>query len=732
MAFCYYETNMLKKLARTSYRHRWIVLAIWVAILVGINFAATHYGDNFSSQFRTSKTDSQQAVDILQQRFPALAGGTGQIVFKVPTGATDMNIQMDMDYIFAEVLKVPHVSGIVSPFTPAGAQQVSRDGQIAYAQIQFDQSGEAIPQSSVKQIRDIVASNQIKGVEIELGGDIFQTQMKPGNSELYGIIAAIFILLISFGSVLAMGLPITMALFGIGIGVAFVKLLSHFIALPDITIELASMIGIGVGIDYALFIVTRYRQNLEEGRDPEQAVVKAIDTAGRSVLFAGTTVVISLLGMVLIGVSFISGMGIGSATVVLITMLASITLLPAILGFVGLKIDSLRLPHFGKTKTKEHSVWYRWSRFLQRNPWPAMVLSLGFLLILTIPLFSMRLGSSDASSRPTSDTTRRAYDLIGQGFGVGANGPLLLVAELPAGQANQSMAELTEFKAKLAAMPGVQSVSPAVPNQQMTAAVMQVIPTTSPQDQATSQLIKSIRQVAPANVHVGGITASFDDLADLLQSRLPLFIGIVLVLSFILLLVVFRSVLVPLKAVIMNLLSIGAAYGVLVAVFQWGYGSSLLGLGHTGPIESFVPMIMFAILFGLSMDYEVFLLSRIKEEYDRTGDNATAVADGLNYTARVITAAAAIMVTVFASFVLNDNRIIKEFGLGLAVAVLLDASIVRMILVPSSMELLGKANWWFPRWLNWLPKLHIDGAAEDEPTPPAKPSRKSGKSRTKR
>jgi RND superfamily putative drug exporter len=294
------------------------------------------------------------------------------------------------------------------------------------------------------------------------------------------------------------------------------------------------------------------------------------------------------------------------------------------------------------------------------------------------------------------------------------------------------MAELTEFKAKLAAIPGVQSVSPAVPNQQLTAAVMQVIPTTSPQDQATSQLIKSIRQVAPANVHVGGITASFDDLADLLQSRLPLFIGIVLVLSFILLLVVFRSVLVPLKAVIMNLLSIGAAYGVLVAVFQWGYGSSLLGLGHTGPIESFVPMIMFAILFGLSMDYEVFLLSRIKEEYDRTGDNATAVADGLNYTARVITAAAAIMVTVFASFVLNDNRIIKEFGLGLAVAVLLDASIVRMILVPSSMELLGKANWWFPRWLNWLPKLHIDGAAEDEPTPPAKPSRKSGKSRTKR
>lgn len=715
---------MLKKLARTSYHHRWIVLAVWVALLVGINYAAIHYGDRFSSQFRTSNTDSQQAVDILQEKFPAFAGGTGQVVYKAPAGVTDPAVSAGMQGLFEKIQKVPHVLAVVSPYSPVGATQISKDGQIAYAQIQFDQSGEEVSQDTINQIRDIVANNQVNGVEIDLGGDLFQSQMKPGNSELYGIIAAIFILLISFGSVLAMGLPITMALFGIGIGIAFVKLLSHFVALPDITIELASMIGIGVGIDYALFIVTRYRENLAGGHNPEQAVVKAIDTAGRSVLFAGTTVVISLLGMILIGVGFISGMGIGSAATVLITMIASVTLLPAILGFVGLKIDSLRLPHFGRTKTKEHSVWYRWSRFLQRNPWPAMVLSLGFLLILTIPLFSMRLGSSDASSRPTSDPTRRAYDLIGQGFGVGTNGPLLVVAELPKDQ-GQGMTELAQFQAKLAGTTGVQSVTPPIPNQQMTAAVIQVIPTTSPQDEATSKLIQTIRKEAPANVHVGGITASFDDLADLLQSRLPLFIGIVLLLSFVLLLLVFRSILVPLKAVIMNLLSIGAAYGVLVAVFQWGYGSSLLGLGSTGPIESFVPMIMFAILFGLSMDYEVFLLSRIKEEYDRTGDNATAVADGLNYTARVITAAAAIMVTVFASFVLDNNRVIKEFGLGLAVAVLLDASVVRMILVPSSMELLGKANWWFPKWLQWLPKLHVEGDPEE-------PVKKSRQTRTKR
>lgn len=723
---------MLKKLARTSYHHRWIVLTIWVALLVGINVAAIKYGDNFSSEFRTKQTDSQQAVDILQAKFPAFAGGTGQVVYKAPAGVTNSEVQTGMDRIFTKIQQVPEVLAVISPYSPTGATQISKDGQIAYAQVQFKQPAEQVSPDTINQIRDIVANNQVAGVEIDLGGDLFQSQMAPGDSELYGIIAAVIILLISFGSVLAMGLPITMALFGIGIGIAFVKLLSHFVALPDITIQLASMIGIGVGIDYALFIVTRYRQNLSEGKTAEEAVVKAIDTAGRSVLFAGTTVVISLLGMILIGVGFISGMGIGSAATVLITMIASITLLPAILGFVGLKIDSLRLPHFGRTKTKEHSVWYRWSRFLQRNPWPAMVLSLGFLLILTIPLFSMRLGSSDASSRPTSDTTRRAYDLVGQGFGVGTNGPLLIVAEIPTGQGEQSMVELAKFQATLAATPGVQSVSPPVPNQQMTAAVMQVIPTTSPQDQATSDLITKIRKEAPAGVHVGGITASFDDLADLLQSRLPLFIGIVLLLSFVLLLIVFRSILVPLKAVIMNLLSIGAAYGVMVAVFQWGYGASLLGLGNTGPIESFVPMIMFAILFGLSMDYEVFLLSRIKEEYDRTGDNATAVADGLNYTARVITAAAAIMVTVFASFVLDNNRVIKEFGLGLAIAVLLDASVVRMILVPSSMELLGKANWWFPKWLQWLPKLHIDGNEVDEPVMKKTHIKKLGKSGAKR
>lgn len=716
---------MLVKIARQAYRHRWWVLVIWLVLLVSVNWAAQKYGDNFSTQFKTKQTDSQQAVDILEQHFPSQAGSSGQLVFKASAGVTNPAVVKDMTALFDKITTVTAVDNVSGPYSPLGVGQISPDGTIAYAQIQFDPNYQVVPPSTISAIEAIINDTPVEGVTVDLGGDLFQAQVKPGDSELYGIIAAVIILLISFGSVLAMGLPIMMALFGVGIGLAGVKLLSHVVALPDITLELASMIGIGVGIDYALFIVTRYRQGLKEGHRPETAVVNAINTAGRSVLFAGTTVVVSLLGMIMMDISFINGMGIGAAATVLITMAASVTLLPAVLGFAGTNIDKLKLPLIGREKPQKYSVWYRWSRLLQRYPWPAMIASLALLLILTIPLFSMRLGSSDASSRPTSDTTRRAYDLMAEGFGVGANGPLLIAADIPG---PEGLLTLQALRSHLQNTPGIASVTPPIPNQQMNAAVMQVIPTTSPQAAATSDLITTIRTndipAVTANtgvsVHVGGITASYDDLATLLQDRLPYFIGVVLALSFTLLLIVFRSVLVPLKAVMMNLLSIGAAYGVLVAIFQWGWGDGLLGLGATGPIESFVPMMMFAILFGLSMDYEVFLLSRIKEEYDRTGNNRMAVADGLNQTARVITAAAAIMIIVFGSFVFEDNRIIKEFGLGLAVAVFLDATIVRMILVPSTMELLGKANWWFPKWLKWIPKVHIDG--NDVLPPSKKPS----------
>jgi RND superfamily putative drug exporter len=554
------------------------------------------------------------------------------------------------------------------------------------------------------------------GLTIELAGQPFQDQFKPPASEGIGLLAAILILLFAFGSVLAMGLPIMVALFGIGCGFVIIKLLAHILSVPDFTTQLAAMIGLGVGIDYALFIVTRYRSSLHDGNEPEEAVVESLSTAGRAVLFAGLTVVVSLLGMFLMGLAFVRGMAVGASATVLMTMIASVTLLPAVLGFAGHNIDKFGLPH-RKVKPGSHrqTFWYRWSRVVQRRPWPAFVFGLVVLLACSIPLFSIRLGSSDAGNLPKSDTTRRAYDLLSSGFGPGFNGPLILAVDLSHGGGSALLPDVVKAVERTS---GVEFVLPAVTNDAGDTAVIRVFPTTSPQDAATTQLIHQLRDdVLPrvtegtgATVLVGGVTASFNDFADYLGGRLPWFVGAVLGLSFLLLMAVFRSVLVPLKAVVMNLLSIGAAYGVVVAVFQWGWGANLIGLGKAGPIDAWAPMMLFAIVFGLSMDYEVFLLSRVREEYDRTGDNGLAVADGLAATARVITAAAAIMVCVFASFVLGDQRSIKLFGVGLSVAVFIDATIVRLVLVPATMELLGARNWWMPKWLDrLLPRLNVEG-----------------------
>ncbi len=707
---------MLAKIALFSFRKRWLVVLFWLALLAGFTIWSRSAGSAFSTDFKLPASDSQAALDLLQTRFPARSGATGDLVFKSAADVHDPAVEAAVNSVIGRIQQVPHVTAVVSPYSQEGASQVSPNGHIARAVIRFDQNNEEIQKdtATLAAIENIVAGEHTEGMQFELGGQLFAGEPNIGATEFIGIAAAIIILLVAFGSVLAMGLPIITALFGIGIGVATVTLFSHVISLPDFTIELASMIGIGVGIDYALFIVTRFRQGLGDRLSPEQATATAINTAGRSVIFAGLTVVISLLGMVPMNISFIQGLGIGAAAVVAVTMLASITLLPAVLGFVGTKIDRLRIPGTGrKLEREEQGIWYRWGRVLEHHAWPAFIIGLAMVAVLAIPVFSIRLGSSDASSRPTNDTTRRAYDLEAEGFGPGSNGPLLLASQI-SGKAD--LATLQKVQQAAQADEGVAFVTPAVPNQDFSAAIMQVIPTTSPQDQGTVDLIHRLReQILPdatagsgVQVHIGGLTASFDDISQVLSDRLPLFIGTVLALSFILIMIVFRSVFIPIKAVALNMLSIGATYGVLVAVFQWGWGESLLGVGSTGPIESFVPMMLFAILFGLSMDYEVFLLSRIKEEYDRTGNNNLAIVQGLSRTARVITAAAAIMITVFGSFVLGDQRIIKEFGFGLAVAVLIDASIVRLILVPATMELLGRANWWFPRWLHWLPEIHVD------------------------
>jgi RND superfamily putative drug exporter len=550
-------------------------------------------------------------------------------------------------------------------------------------------------------------------VRVELGGRVFQQVGSIGPAELVGIVAAIVILLIAFGSVLAMGLPIMVALFGVGIGAAFVELLSHTISTPDFTTQLASMIGIGVGIDYALFIVTRYREALHDGLEPEAAVIRAIDTAGRAVVFAGSTVVISILGLFLMGVSFVYGLAIGTSITVAVVMLASVTLLPAVLGFAGHTIDKLSVFRRRRQGVR-NSIWFRWSRVVQHRPWPALAAGLIVLALLAVPLFSIRLGFPDAGANPTSDTTRRAYDLVADGFGAGFNGPLLLAAEFPPG--TDPAPVLSRLERALHATPDVSFVAPPVVSPTGGAALITVLPTAAPQSERTSTLVHTLRDhtipsaVDGSNVrvHVGGLTAAGIDVSDRLAGRLLLFIGAVLALSFLFLLAVFRSVLVPLKAVVMNLLSIGAAYGIIVAIFQWGWLGNVIGIAKPGPIAPFIPMMMFAILFGLSMDYEVFLLSRIREEYDRTGDNALAVADGLAATARVITAAALIMVTVFGSFVFGDNSVVKLFGLGLAAAILIDATLVRLVLVPATMELLGDRNWWFPRFLDRIPRLLVE------------------------
>ncbi|HKY15232.1 MAG TPA: MMPL family transporter [Microthrixaceae bacterium] len=706
---------MIPRLASFCTRRRWLVVVLWIAAFIGISFASGAAGDGYSQEFELNGADSQTAQDLIKDRFPGRTGDTGEIVFKAEAGIDDAAAQSTLTELFAAAALVDDVAEVRSPFAEGGERQIARGGQIGFAEIQFESEFQGIPESSIEELRSLAEDANEDGLQVELGGQVFQSPPELGSAELIGLAAAAIILLLAFGSVLAMAVPIVTALVGVGVGLSAVGLLAHVVSVPEFSTQLGAMIGIGVGIDYALFIVTRYRDGLRNGLDPTTASVNALNTSGRAVIFAGTTVVISLLGMLLIDLEFVQGIGMSAALVVVITMLASITLLPAILGFAGHKIDFLSLPWAKKVQPADHvTIWDRWSSVVQRRPLPIALAGLVVLVLLAVPMFSLRLGSSDEGNMPTTQTIRRGYDLKAEGFGPGGSATLVLVTELPDGSTASDLEPVVEAVRET---DGVAFVSDPIPNSDGDTALIQVVPASSLQDAETTELLTRLREdVLPAAtagtglaVHVGGVTALFEDLATQLADQLPIFIGTVLVLSFLLLMVVFRSVVVPLKAVVMNLLSIGAAYGVIVAVFQWGWGKDLVGIGKTGPVEAFLPIMMFAILFGLSMDYEVFLLSRIKEEYDRSGDNSKAVADGLRHTARVITAAALIMVCVFGSFMFGDERAVKMFGMGLAVAVLIDATIVRVILVPATMELLGKANWWMPKWLRWLPEVHVDG-----------------------
>ena len=777
---------MFRRLANWCHDRRRLVVGLWLLALVGGGALSGVIGTQFRTEFNLPNVESRAGLDLLEKEFGGGAGGQGgTIVFQSERPVTDPAVEKPMTELFDTVATMPDVEGVVSPYSEDGARQIAplgeQAGKIAYAEVKLDEDID-VERGAELQKKIAEAAPKIDGVDVEFGGQIFAEFESP-SSEILGLAFAIVILILAFGSVLAMGLPVGVSLFGIGIGGISVALLSNVFTIPDFATVLGVMIGLGVGIDYALFIVTRYREQLHAGHTVREATSIAIDTAGRAVVFAGTTVVISLMGMLIMGVSFVTGLAIGAASVVAVTIVASVTLLPALLGFAGERVEltrwrgliaaglaALALVGAGlnftplllafpvavvvliagffagplkrevpmrRQKPLRETIAYRWSRVVQRHPWASVFIGALLLIGMALPVFGLRLGFSDEGNFPENTTTRKAYDLLAEGFGPGFNGPFLMVAELPDGFDAEALAPI---QAAVQDDPGVVFVTPATPNDEKdpaaaTAVQWVIIPTSSPQAEETTDTVNRLRaETLPAAERAAGVDVALTgsvpvqvDFSEYLASRLPYFFGAVLALSFLLLMAVFRSLLVPLKAVVMNLLSMGAAYGLVVALFQWGWLNGITGI-QTGPIEPFVPMMLFAIVFGLSMDYEVFLLSRVREEWQRTGDSHTSVADGLAATAKVITAAAAIMVFVFGSFVLESDRIIKLFGVGLASSIFLDATVVRMLLVPATMELLGDKNWWLPGWLDrLLPNIDVEGNVDDElpvdepPSPEAPP-----------
>ncbi len=756
---------MYRILASWCYHRKWTVVGIWIALLVGLISAGVVVGSSFNGEFETPSSESASGFETLAEYFPGASSVFGgQIVFETVDGVTSSKVAEPMTQLFDQVGEIKGVT-VISPYTPFGAEQINDDGTIAFAQLNLADDIDETEAAAIGSDIDKLLP-KVDGLRIEIGGNNF-AEFEPPQSEMIGLAFAVVILIISFGSVLAMGLPIGIAVAGVGAGsFGLVTLLTNAFTIPEFAPLIGTMIGLGVGIDYALFIITRYRELTRAGATAEQATVGAMDTAGRAVVFAGITVVLSLLGMLLIGLKFVAGLGIAAAATVFLTLLASITLLPALLAFANDRIEvtrwrgliaagfaalallgiGLKVPALGaigaalmiitllaslaikplrrqvpprKEKPIRETWAYRWSRIVQARPWTGVAVAGGLLLLLTLPVFALRLGFSDEGNFAEDTTTRQAYDLIADGFGPGFNGPFLLAMEI---EGPEDLSTVMSIGSVIAEDPGVDSVSQPFPSDQANptaseAFILRIVPTTSPQDAATEDTVARLRgEVIAPLVEGTSITANLTgsvpaniDFSDYLGGRIIVFFGAVLAVSFLLLMMVFRSLLVPLKAVIMNMLSISAAYGVVVAIFQWGWFGGLTGI-EPAPIEPFVPMMLFAIVFGLSMDYEVFLLSRVKEEYDRTGDPVNSVADGLAATARVITAAAAIMVVVFGAFLLEDNRIVKLFGSGLALAVFLDATLVRMLLVPATMELLGSKNWWFPKWLDRIvPTLNVEG-----------------------
>ncbi|USA01183.1 MMPL family transporter [Streptomyces lydicamycinicus] len=722
-------------LARWCLRRRIVVIVLWLAVFAGVAVAAGVTGAAYSNNYEVPGTESGQASARMAKALPDRSGDGDTLVWHTDSGTVRSGaVQKTMRHTLKEIAGLPGVSEVQGPYGKhgtdgAGTRQISKDGHTAYASVIFDRPTDELDVAQVRTVVDTAQRASGRGLQVELGGaGIALTEAPRAQlAEIIGLGAAAVVLFLAFGSLAATFLPIVTALAAVGTASAGITLLSHAMTVADFAPMLGMLIGLGVGIDYALFIVTRHRKGLRAGLPVEEAATRAVAVSGRAVVFAGATVCIALLGMLILRLSFLNGVALAASLTVVLTVAAAITLLPALLGLIGMRAlsrrERRRLAEHGPRPERPTGIAARWSGFVERHPKLLGTVAATVMLVLALPTFGLHLGTSDQGNNPAASTTRKAYDLLAgdgheSGFGPGFNGPLTLVGTLDGAKDRIAFSDLPD---RLRDTPGVAQVSRPAFDGNHSTGVITVVPTTSPQSRQTSDLVERLRtEVLPEaggtstlRVQVGGITASYDDFASVIVGKLPLFIGVVIALGSVLLLLAFRSIGIPLKAALMNVAAVASSFGIVVAVFQWGWGSELLGLGSAGPVEPFLPVIMVSVLFGLSMDYQVFLVSRMYEEWQLTHDNRRAVRVGLAETSRVINSAAVIMIAVFGAFILSGDRIIAMFGIGLAGAVALDAFVLRTLLVPALMHLLGGANWWLPSWLDrWLPRISIEPPPE--------------------
>ncbi|MET9683664.1 MMPL family transporter [Streptomyces coeruleorubidus] len=708
-------------LARWCVRRRLVTVLLWLLAFVGVAAGAAAAGSAYSNDYQVPGTESGRATQLLHEGFPQLGGDSDTVVWHTTSGGVRAaDVEQTMTRVLERVEDLPGVASVTSPYDGPGAGRVSADGRTAYATVTFDGQAQDIRRSEAQAVVDTAKSAESDGLQVELGGSaVALTESSGGHvAEVVGVVVAAVVLFLAFGSLAASLLPIATALVGVGTAYAGIVLLGHVMTVADFAPMLGMLIGLGVGIDYALFIVTRHRRGLKRGLSVTEAATNAVATTGRAVVFAGATVCIALLGMLILRLSFLNGVAIAASLTVILTVAASVTLLPALLSLIGMRAlsrrERRRLAEHGPEPELPTGFAARWSAFVERHPKVLGAVALVVMAVLALPTFSLHLGTSDQGNDPKTSTTRQAYDLLADGFGPGVNGPLTLVTKVDG--ADDKLA-LDNLDGTLRTTEGVASVTPVTFDSGGHTAYLTVVPESSPQSKQTSDLVDRLRdEVLPRaeagtslDTQVGGMTAGYDDFADVIVSKLPVFVGVVIGLGCLLLLLAFRSIGIPLKAAAMNVAAVASAFGVVTAMFQWGWGSELLGLGSAGPIEPFLPVIMVSVLFGLSMDYQVFLVSRMYEEWLETGDNRRAVRVGLAETSRVINSAAVIMISVFLAFVLSGDRVIAMFGIALAAAVALDAFVLRTLLVPALMHLLGGANWWLPRWLDKrLPRISIE------------------------